>query len=178
MRGKLELGENSFDIEVSGSGDKLSVKVGGKSFEVFLKEVEDGFVAEVDGREKLQVEVTKEQRDHLRLSRPTELSIDGHLFRTLFKPQRAAKKQHLPINGESDQSGLVKVSAFMPGTIVSVAVKEGDPVAEGELLLILEAMKMENEIKSPVSGKVVEVLASENSTVAKGDVLIKIEPQK
>ena len=61
----------------------------------------------------------------------------------------------------------------MPGTILSVAVKEGDTVKEGQQLMILEAMKMENEILSPCDG-VVTVATSKGSTVNAGDVLCTI----
>ena len=66
------------------------------------------------------------------------------------------------------------MSAPMPGTILDIKVSEGDTVASGDVLLILEAMKMENEIMAPVGGKVVSVNTSKGASVNPGDVLIVI----
>lgn len=63
------------------------------------------------------------------------------------------------------------VVAPMPGTILSVNVSEGQSVSAGEVLFVLEAMKMENEIVAPVSGTVTKVAASKGSTVATDAVL-------
>ena len=63
------------------------------------------------------------------------------------------------------------VVAPMPGTILCVNVSEGQSVSAGEVLFVLEAMKMENEIVAPVSGTVTKVAASKGSTVATDAVL-------
>jgi biotin carboxyl carrier protein len=69
-----------------------------------------------------------------------------------------------------------QVSALMPGRITSILVREGGLVSEGSPLLILEAMKMQNEITSPLSGKVKSVLVKEGAAVKKDAILIVIEP--
>lgn len=71
-------------------------------------------------------------------------------------------------------SGGQAIEAPMPGTIVNVAVKVGDTVKKGQLLVVLEAMKMENEMVSPVDGKIVFVGVSKGDSVNPGDVLVKI----
>lgn len=68
-----------------------------------------------------------------------------------------------------------KVTAPILGTVLSVKVKVGDKVKAGEVLLMLEAMKMENEILSPRDGVVKEIHVSKDQTVKAGDVLIVIE---
>ncbi len=70
--------------------------------------------------------------------------------------------------------GATTVEAPMPGSIVSINVNTGDTVNEGDVLCILEAMKMENEIMAPKSGKVVAVCTSQGATVNTGDPLISI----
>jgi glutaconyl-CoA decarboxylase len=72
-------------------------------------------------------------------------------------------------------AGEEKVSAPIAGTILSVKVKVGDKVKSGDVLLILEAMKMENNIPSPRDGVVKEVHASEGKTVKYGDLLLVIK---
>mgnify|MGYP000874117438 CR=1 FL=1 len=71
-------------------------------------------------------------------------------------------------------AGGTNVQAPMPGTILSVKVNVGDTVSEGQVLCILEAMKMENEIMAPKAGKVVSVSVSQGSSVNSGDALVSI----
>lgn len=64
----------------------------------------------------------------------------------------------------------------MPGTIISIAVSAGSTVSKGQTLLILEAMKMENEIKAPGDGIIAEVKVSQGASVNAGDILIVLSP--
>ena len=65
----------------------------------------------------------------------------------------------------------------MQGTIVKVQVAIGDKVESGDILVVLEAMKMENNITSDVSGTITEINASEGDAVGAGDVIIIIETE-
>lgn len=71
-------------------------------------------------------------------------------------------------------AGATTVSAPMPGKILKVSVQPGSTVKSGELLLVLEAMKMENEILSPASGTVKEVRVKAGDSVNTGDTLVII----
>lgn len=71
--------------------------------------------------------------------------------------------------------GGTHVDAPMPGMIISYEVEEGEEVHEGDPLLILEAMKMENSIAAPVAGKVKQLNFADGDSVQKGDVLLIIE---
>ena len=62
----------------------------------------------------------------------------------------------------------------MPGTILDIKVKVGDTVANGAVLVILEAMKMENEIMAPVAGTVQSISVTKGASVNSGDVLVVI----
>lgn len=68
-----------------------------------------------------------------------------------------------------------KITAPMPGNILSVNVSAGQEVKKGDVLMVLEAMKMENEIMAPKAGKVTSVAVSKGSTVATGDLLCTVE---
>ncbi len=72
-------------------------------------------------------------------------------------------------------SGSHSVKSPMPGTITDIKVQPGKSVNQGEVLLILEAMKMENEVAAPVNGVIAQVLVAKGSSVATGDVLITIK---
>ena len=70
---------------------------------------------------------------------------------------------------------LEVITSQLPGKIVSVKVSAGQKVKEGDLLLIIEAMKMENEIVAPVTGTVTAVEVAADKTVQIGDNLVSIE---
>jgi biotin carboxyl carrier protein len=72
-------------------------------------------------------------------------------------------------------AGSGSVTSPMPGTILSIKVKQGDSVSQGQLLMILEAMKMENEILAEASGTVKAIHVNEGASVSTGDPLITIE---
>jgi biotin carboxyl carrier protein len=67
------------------------------------------------------------------------------------------------------------VVAPMPGVILSIAVKEGDEINAGDVILVLEAMKMENEIHAPRAGKVKKLHVSEGAEVQSGSALVEFE---
>jgi len=77
--------------------------------------------------------------------------------------------------GKFTVTGKQVLSAPMPGKVVKVLVKPGDAVREGQGLLVIEAMKMENELRSPKDGKVVELHASEGQAVEGGAKLATVE---
>lgn len=79
------------------------------------------------------------------------------------KPQKAPQ----PAAG-----GGMSIKAPMPGSVIEVKVKEGDAVKDGDVLLILEAMKMENELTASQAGTVAQILVKKGDTVNSGDPLI------
>lgn len=95
-----------------------------------------------------------------------KLNIDDTIYEThvpeTFGPTWASPNEKL-------------VRAFIPGTIIEVAVKPGSSVREDDLLLILDAMKMYNEITSPVSGTVAEVAVEPGQRVEKNQLLVRLE---
>lgn len=87
------------------------------------------------------------------------------------------KENETKVNAEQQNGNkeATSVKAPMQGTILKVMVQVGSVVKKGESLLILEAMKMENEILSPVSGKVVKINVNKGQTVNLNDLLVEIE---
>ena len=71
--------------------------------------------------------------------------------------------------------GAASITAPMPGTVLDVKVTEGQAVNAGDVVLILEAMKMENEISAPSAGTVDKIVAAKGSSVNSGDVLITLK---
>lgn len=84
------------------------------------------------------------------------------------QPVPQAVPQSAPVTGGET------VEAPMPGTIVGVSVKVGDRVKKGQVLVVLEAMKMENEIVAPLDGTIAAVNVSKGQTVNPGEALVQI----
>lgn len=89
----------------------------------------------------------------------------------LIRPERPVEKPKKIKKG----SGLRKVSAPLPGTIFKIKVKEGDSVKKGDIVLVLEAMKMENNILAEKEGTIKKIIVKEGDAVLQGDLLIEIE---
>ncbi len=99
------------------------------------------------------------------------VTVDGKVYRVGIKPQSAGKPSPEPA---SDAAGLTEVASQMPGTVYKQLVHVGDHVRAGEAILILEAMKMEMEIASPVDGTIEEVRFAVGAQVATGQVLATV----
>jgi glutaconyl-CoA/methylmalonyl-CoA decarboxylase subunit gamma len=80
-----------------------------------------------------------------------------------------------PIKSLAPATGLNKVPAPLPGTVMKIKIKEGDSVTIGDTLLILEAMKMENNILAERNGVVKNIRIKEGEAVMQGDVMLEIE---
>ncbi len=125
--------------------DVMSILVGGDAFEVKRERSLQGELHLVIGSARYAVDVQ-----------------DPRSLRT----RRAAGDR---------EAGPQKITAPMPGKIVRVLVAEKDEVQSGQGVIVMEAMKMQNEMKSPKDGKVQKILTSEGSTVNSGDTLAVIE---
>lgn len=86
-----------------------------------------------------------------------------------------AAKPAAPAKAAATAGGRIKVSAPMPGTVVKVCVEAGAAVKKGDTLCVLEAMKMENEIKAPEDATVSSVLAKAGASVTSGDLLVTLD---
>ena len=90
-------------------------------------------------------------------------------------PAPAAVAPAAPAPAAAAPEGGEQVTAPMPGTILSINVAAGDTVKRGQVLMILEAMKMENEIMCPCDGKVASVNTSKGASVESGTLLCVIQ---
>jgi biotin carboxyl carrier protein len=82
-----------------------------------------------------------------------------------------APQKSRPVEG----SGRVEVTSPLPGAVLEVKVAPGQEVSPGQVLVILEAMKMENEIIAPRAGRVAEVAVAPGQSVSAGDLLVSLE---
>jgi biotin carboxyl carrier protein len=103
-----------------------------------------------------------------------ELIVEGWRFVfTIEDEERSALRERAgQAGGAAGHHGEVVVRSVIPGRVVSVAVAEGDVVEAGDRLLVVEAMKMQNEIRAPHGGRIVRIGVTEGWTVEVGSVLV------
>ena len=115
-------------------------------------------------------EISAERLDHERY----QVSIDGKSFETLIRTTLQEKAAVL-LEQKGSISHKLIAKAPMPGMILKIKKAKGEEVVQGESVMILEAMKMENDLRAQVSGKIKEINVKEGMAVEKGIVLFSIE---
>ena len=136
---------------------KYLIKVGGVEYEVEVQEI----------KEETQLLKTEQFG-------PAAMAAPAAPTAPKSAPVESPKPAAVIKNNGNVPVGAVKITAPMPGTVLKVNVNAGDTVKKGQILLILEAMKMENEIVAPSDGKIADVNVSGGSSVNAGDILLSM----
>jgi biotin carboxyl carrier protein len=147
---------------------KHTIRIGKRDYEVKLKSDEKYGTYILWKNRKYPVEIIRSSQNKYEI-----LFNDISYTFTVETPFSLQRKK--VIDSKRGKIEQETVKAPMPGKIIDVLVREGSAVLRGEPLVILEAMKMQNEIISPVNGTVVKVLAKPNSNVMKDDILLEIK---
>ena len=167
---------------------KLKAEVAGKNHQISIQRREAVVLAEVDGRryrlelrdmgdsEYLLIDGNTVYNCRVENSRnhpgDIEVSLRGINYPVkITDPKRLRSAQ----GGAEHDKGAARILAQMPGKVVRVLVEAGAEVETGAGILVVEAMKMQNEMKAPKAGRVVSIHAQVGSTVNAGDILAVIE---
>jgi biotin carboxyl carrier protein len=165
MKIELEIDGQIIEGEFTLSGGAAQLSFGGATREAQVSEPEPGMFTVIinDRVYRCALEVSP--------GGAVEVIVNGERI-----PVAARDKKHLRGQaGAAAASGQVKLSAPMPGKVVRVLLKAGDEVAARQGVMVVEAMKMQNEVQSPKAGKIAEIKVSEGQTVNSGEVLAVIE---
>jgi biotin carboxyl carrier protein len=103
-----------------------------------------------------------------------EVMLLGNLYTAAVVDERE-KRLRAASGGGAGESGLFTLKAPMPGLIIAVPVSEGQQVAKGDVLVILESMKMQNELRSPKDGKVTRIKVARGDSVEQKAILLSVE---
>jgi biotin carboxyl carrier protein len=162
---EAEVDGQTVPIEVTGAGGRYRVVVGDATAAVDARPTGEGiwslliegvsYVVDVTDREGISIVEVEDESYHVRIEEETR-----YIIRTR--------------GGKAEASGQV-LKAPMPGKVVLVGVEVGQAVKPGDGLVVLEAMKMENEFRAAVGGRVREVRVAVGQAVNPGDVLVIIE---
>src|ERR1035437_7881226 len=162
------------------------IVVDGKTHPVELTRGEKTWLCKVDGQE-IEVDAALTARDVLSVlvggkayEIKRERSLQGELHMVIGSARYAVEVQdprslrRRPAVSGADV-GPQKLKAPMPGKIVRIMVNEKDEVKAGQGIIVMEAMKIQNEMKSPKDGRVQKILTAEGSVVNAGDTLAIVE---
>ncbi len=139
-----------------------------KKIDIKIFDDENGFTYILFKRKKYLAEIVEKTQNKY------TVLINGVSYTfSIESPISYKRKKYLEKNKSKSRNELV--AAPMPGKIVDVLIEIGDKVKEGESLIILEAMKMQNEIGSPASGTVSKIFIKVGDIVNKEDVLVEIQ---
>lgn len=151
--------QNPFSEEITINSKKVDIKI---------IESKDGITYLIFKNKKYLVEITEKNQNKY------TVMINGVSYSfTVESPISYQRKKYL--DKQQKESKTEFISAPMPGKIVELLVEENTEIKEGEPILILEAMKMQNEISSHVTGKVKKILVKPNDSVAKNEIIVEIE---
>ena len=164
----------TFDVEIDGVSTRLEVEGDGEHCRFRLGEQEERS-AQLAMVEPGVYSVLLDGRSYEARAEPGDdgawVTIRGHRFRVAIKDPRRWSRTRASALG-ADRENVI---ASMPGKIVRILVKTGENVAAGQGILVVEAMKMQNEMKTRRAGTVAAIAVREGETVAAGAVLVTIE---
>lgn len=110
----------------------------------------------------------KKEKKDIQEEKFDEFFIENSIYYTRIPDYYKDRQAYKPLNEKV-------LKAFIPGTIREMQVSIGDIVAQGDVLMILDAMKMNNEVKSMISGKIISILIKEGDMVKKNQIIVEYE---
>jgi len=155
---------NEYQVELLEDGRVL---VNGEEYDTDVETLGSGVVSMIVNNRSYEAAVASPERDQW------EILLNGEIYQARVQDERAYRLAKA--RGELDaDTGEVPTKSPMPGVIVSVQVSEGEAIVKGQTLVILESMKMENELKATRDGIIVAIKTSAGASVEKGAVLVVV----
>jgi biotin carboxyl carrier protein len=158
--------DHEFEVEPIGEGGVYRLQLGDRRYDIDVRRVGGSSISILIGSRSFDFDIFRDGDELVLTSREGAARI-AITDRARRAPAGADVRAH--------SQGRAEMRAMMPGRVVNVLVAVGDQVAAGAGVLVVEAMKMENELKAPKAGKVVEVKVAAGQTVEKNDLLVIIE---
>jgi biotin carboxyl carrier protein len=159
---------------------KLSVRIGGEEVALELARTPQGWRFQAGGGPPREAQVTQPEpgiysvliagRSYEARIEEGAVAIDGHRIEVEVRDPRQFRRGAAAHGAE----GLASVTAPIPGKVIRLLVEPGAQVTSGQPLMVIEAMKMQNEMRAPRSGRVASIPVREGETVAAGEVLATI----
>jgi acetyl/propionyl-CoA carboxylase alpha subunit len=164
MKYLTTVGDKQFTIDINQAGQ---VTVDGVVINVDIQQMQDTTMYSliIDGKSH---DVRMTAGDGIYLTQ-----LGGEIFEVVVEDERTRRLAGVK-SGPGAATGEAIIKAAMPGVVVEVLVKEGQEVAKGDILLILESMKMQNEIKAPRAGRIHQVRITSGDKVEQNAIMLTI----
>lgn len=157
-----ELNNEKFNLEFKREADKVFAKIDNREYEIEASEVEPNVYLFKHNNQIHQI-----------YAAPNGIvNIGKNQFEVILSDPKRLRNS---ASGDVAADGIAQIKTAMPGKVVRILVAEGTEVLQGDGILIVEAMKMQNEMKSPKDGIVKEIKVEEGVNVNAGDILAVIE---
>ena len=168
MKLKAQIGDREEDVIVKVEDGRVSANVGGRVYDLEVREPSTNSYLLFLGAGVHECRVNQRATS----KEVFDVNIRGRSYEvTIVDPKRLRSGQ----NSDRHHHGAVEIRAQMPGKVVRVHIEAGADVEKGAGIVVVEAMKMQNEMKSPRAGVVVSINVKAGDTVNSGDVLAVIE---
>lgn len=164
MKYEVEIQGRQVSIELEQRDGRVQARIGPRDYDLEVVSPEEGVYTCLAGDRVYEARVWAPEPNSL------SVQIGGHLFSTSI-----IDRKHRRSTIEHGIEGRQNLVAPMPGKVVRVLLGAGDEVTLGQGVVVVEAMKMQNEIKSPKAGRVIEVRVIEGATVNANQVLAVVE---
>ena len=167
MKLLAEIDGKTMEIELRRSGEAVLARVDGREYELEVSEPEPGIYLFKHQAKIFEIFVGRSPTGGA-----TEVKVNGERYDvSIIDPKRLRGSG----SDHSQDHGLVEIRSAMPGKVVRLLSSVGENIEKGSGVLVVEAMKMQNELKSPKDGVIKEIRVDEADTVEAGQILAIIE---
>ncbi len=166
MKLELEIDGQVIEAEFAATNGNAQITIGEQTHAAEVSQPETGFFVVQMNNRIYRCALEKSPTGE------TEIVVNGQRVAINVRDKKRLRSN---AGGAAGASGKISLISPMPGKVVRVLLNEGDEVAADQGVLIVEAMKMQNEVQSPKAGKVTEMRVAEGQTVNAGETLAVIE---
>ena len=171
MKLKVQLAGKEHDVSLSLAGFSAEATVQNRQYNLQVRELASGEYLLINGSNVFKCRVSG-RGGLVAAGQSFAVALRGQNYEVeVIDPKRLRSGQ----SSGGHHSGAAEIASPMPGKIVRVLVATGEEVEAGAGIIVVEAMKMQNELKAPKAGVVVSINAAEGATVNAGDVLAVID---
>lgn len=163
MKYDLKINKKMVSFELIEKNNNYKILLDEKKYSAELVKIDSNLYSLICDGSTYTIAIQKE-------GKRIDLFFKGDLFSYEIPSQRDK-------GGTENTSGIDKISAPMPGRVVKLLIKTGDMVSEGEGVVVVEAMKMESELKTTIDGKITDISVKEGDTLDLGAHILTVESE-
>lgn len=162
MRFQVSIAGNRHELELTQAQDAWTCRVDGRVAEIDVQIISPGVVS-----------ILRDGKSYLARQGPNQtISVGGHTYEVSIADPRSWRSRQMTLSGTA---GPQRLTASMPGKVVRILATVGAHVKAGQGIVVIEAMKMQNELRSPRDGKISAILVQQGKAVNAGEVVAVVE---